>query len=197
MKQECCNIHEIIQKFYNYLKAYIMKHTKNADLAEDLVQEVMIKLVESHQKNIEIKNIKAWLFQVSRHTIYDYFKADAKDTHWDTQWKEDLLTADEFTPIMEADYIIPMLDLLPESYALPLKLSDIDGIPQKEIAVQLNMNLSATKMRIQRARVKLRELFVECCEITYDKTGTFVSCSIKPSCTPLHEIHASLEDQSH
>ena len=196
MKQECCNIHEVIHKFYNYLKAYIIKHTKDVNLAEDLVQEVMLKLVESHQKNIAINNIKAWLFQVSRHTIYDYFKAHSNEQHWEASWQEALLTEDEFVPIMEVDYIIPMLDLLPESYAIPLKLSDIDGIPQKAIAEQLGMSLSAAKMRIQRARVKLRELFVECCEITYDKSGAFVSCTIKTSCTSLQDIHNSLEKQN-
>lgn len=50
MKKECCNINEVVQEFYNYLKSYIMGKVKNMTIAEDVVQEVMIKLVETHQK---------------------------------------------------------------------------------------------------------------------------------------------------
>ena len=88
-----------------------------------------------------------------------------------------------------------MIQLLPKDYANPLMLSDIDKIPQKEIAKQLNLELSATKMRIQRARTKLRSLFVECCHLEYDKQGNFTGCSIKASCDPLQNITKDLESK--
>lgn len=97
---------------------------------------------------------------------------------------------------MIADYIIPMIKLLPKEYAIPLMLSDIDKIPQKEIAKQLNLELSATKMRIQRARKKLRDLFVECCHLEYDKQGNFIGCVIKHSCKPLQNISTKLKNKT-
>lgn len=194
MKKECCNINEVIQEFYNYLKGYIINKTKNKDLADDLVQEVMLKLVESHQKSKEIQNIKAWLFQVSRNTMYDYFQKHNMSVNLDDDWKLNNNVQEETTSIMEEDYVIPMIQMLPEEYAVPLKLSDIDNVPQKEIAKQLGIGLSATKMRIQRARTKLRELFVECCEIEYDKNGKFTGCTIKNSCDPLHNVTRDLKE---
>ena len=76
--KECCNINEVVQEFYEFLKAYIIKKTNDINLAEDIVQEVMLKLVESHKKNIEVNNIKAWLFQVTRNTIADYYNKNKK-----------------------------------------------------------------------------------------------------------------------
>lgn len=195
MKKECCNINEVIQEFYDHLKAYILSKTNDLQLTEDLVQEVMIKLIESHQKSNEVKNIKAWLFQVSRNTMYDYFKRHQIPADLDDDWKLHNSNESEHSSIMVEDYIIPMIDMLPKEYAIPLKMSDIDNIPQKEIAKKLDLGLSATKMRIQRARIKLGELFVECCHIEYDKKGAFVSCTIKPSCDPLHEISKQLKDK--
>ncbi|WP_299105680.1 sigma-70 family RNA polymerase sigma factor [uncultured Tenacibaculum sp.] len=192
MKKECCNINEIIEEFYSYLKSYIFKKVKDKNISEDLVQEVMIKLVESHQKATEIKNIKAWLFQVSRNTIYDYYQKNKIEFDLDLDWKLEDTSETEFSKLVVTDYILPMILLLPEEYSIPLKLSDIDKVPQKEIAKQLNLGVSATKMRIQRARLKLRELFVECCEITYDKNGNFIECTIKPSCKPLQETQKDL-----
>ena len=178
------------------MKAYIIKKTNDINLAEDIVQEVMLKLVESHKKNIEVNNIKAWLFQVTRNTIADYYKdyynKNKIEFNFNEDWKEHSISSENISTILESDFIIPMIGLLPEKYAKPLHLSDIENIPQKDIALQLNLGLSATKMRIQRGREKLKSLFIECCDIQYDKSGNFSSCTIKPHCTPLQEIEKKI-----
>lgn len=188
MKNNCCNINEAVQDYYDFLKSYILKKTNSVELAEDLVQEVMIKLVEAHQQSKPIKNVKAWLFQVSRNTIYDYFKKHYVTVELDEDWKINSLKDDSSLEFEAADYIISMIDMLPEKDSLLLKMSDIDSIPQKQIAFALNIGLSATKMRLQRARKKLKNLFVECCDIEFDKDGNFVGCSIKPYCEPLQQL---------
>lgn len=196
MKKECCNINEVVQEFYKYLKSYISAKVKNKDLADDIVQEVMLKLIESHRNEKEIKNIKAWLFQVSRNTIYDYYKKNNLEYNLDKDLDFGEEPNSDFSQIMVSDYVIPMIQLLPKEYATPLMLSDIDKIPQKDIAKQLNLELSATKMRIQRARTKLRALFVECCHIEYDKQGNFIGCTIKDSCESVQNISKDLKNKS-
>ena len=192
MKNECCNINEIVRDFYLYLKAYILKKTANEEIAKDIVQEVMLKLVESHKKSIKVNNIKAWLFQVTRNTIADYYKyyynKNKIEFNFNEDWKEHSISSENISTILESDFIIPMIGLLPEKYAKPLQLSDIENIPQKEIAIKLHLGLSATKMRIQRGREKLKSLFIECCDIQYDKSGNFSSCTIKSHCAPLQKI---------
>lgn len=195
MNKECCNINEVIQEFYKYLKSYILGKVKDKNVAEDIVQEVMLKLIESHKKSQEIKNIKAWLFQVSRNTIYDYYKKNELEFNLDEDWNIEEEPNSELSKILVSDYVIPMIQLLPKDFSNALMLSDIDKIPQKEIALQLNLELSATKMRIQRARKKLRALFTECCHLEYDKQGNFIGCSIKPSCEPLQNISKGLKDK--
>ena len=195
MEKECCDINEIVQSFYDYLKSYILKKTRDNTVAEDIVQEVMVNLVESHKKGAKINNIKAWLFQVTRNTIADYYKKHQLVYNFDAEWKEDNLEATSIPSVLASDFIIPMIKLLPKKYATPLLLSDIRNTPQNDIATELNLSLSATKMRIQRARVKLQELFVECCHIEYDKKGNFTSCNIKDSCEPLHRIEKNLHKQ--
>jgi len=189
---ECCNINDVVQEFYEFLKAYIIKKTNDIYLAEDIVQEVMFKLVESHKKSIEVSNIKAWLFQVTRNTIADYYNKNKIEFNFDEDWKESSISGDDISSILESDFIIPMIGLLPEKYANPLRLSDIENITPKEIAIQLNLGVSATKMRVQRGREKLKTLFIECCDIQYDKSGNFSSCTIKPHCTPLQEIEKKI-----
>ncbi len=50
MNKECCNINDVIQEFYNNLKSYILGKVKDKNVAEDVVQEVMLKLIESQKK---------------------------------------------------------------------------------------------------------------------------------------------------
>lgn len=184
MNKECCNINEVIDEFYNYIKNFTLKKVQDETVAEDIVQEVMMKLVESHHNNTKITNCKAWLFQVTRNTIYDHFKKENTSLNINN---ENFLTDKESNQfeLSVYDFMVPMIQFLPKKYAEPLYWSDIDSIPQKEIAEKLNISHTATKMRIQRARIKLRELFVECCDITFDHKGNFVSCTVKEYCTPL------------
>ncbi|PWJ42917.1 sigma-70 family RNA polymerase sigma factor [Sediminitomix flava] len=186
-----CDINSIVKEFYTFLKAYLIKKTGDENLAEDVVQEVMIKLIESCQGEKEIGNLKAWLFQVSRNTLYDFYQKNKLEISFGDEWeKQD--GAAEIPKLLTEDYIIPMIQLLPEKNAQILMMSDIEQKPQKEIAEQLGLGLSATKMRIQRARTQLYQLFVDCCEIEYDQNGSFVSCTIKDQCDDLQNIQKDL-----
>jgi len=78
--------------------------------------------------------------------------------------------------------------LLPAKYSEPLIMSDIENIPLKIIGEKLGISLSATKMRVQRARKMLLNLFHECCEIEYTKSGKFSHCTVRNNCIPLIKI---------
>lgn len=185
---ECCDLNIIISDFYNHLKNYLTGKIKNNELAEDIVQEVMLKVVTAHQKNLKIQNLKAWLYQIARNTLIDYYRKNANVIQENKNHLKDSLYCLQEEPFSPIDYLIPMINLLPEKYSIPLMLSDIDNKSQLEIAKKLNLSHTATKMRIQRARKMLYSLFTECCDIEYDKNGAFLHCEIKENCTPLRNL---------
>ena len=208
-RSDSTDISKTAKEFYGYLKGYIIKKVQNPVLAEDLTQEVMYRLAKADNENRDIRNVKAWLFQTTRHVIADHYRKESRSPLVDSSEPFVMETAkglsgfqnlaglgDEFVSISDIDFILPMLKLLPEEYGKPLIMSDIENIPQKEIARHLGIGLSATKMRIKRAREKLHGLFVECCEIEYDSRGDFAGCTIKEYCTPLLEIRSELCKQS-
>jgi RNA polymerase sigma-70 factor (ECF subfamily) len=123
------------------------------------------------------------LYKITHNTIIDYHKKNNKSISFSLDLVE---TVDEKSIIGEAsDYIKVLLKLLPDDYATPLYMSDIDGIDQKIIAQNLGLTLPNTKSRIQRARVKLKERFLECCVVSFGESGEMVSFDIKPQCTEL------------
>jgi len=181
-----CDIHSIYQKYSTHLLAFIRQQIKDDSTANDVLQEVFLKTMESCIRDKEIRNLKSWLFYVTRNTIIDYFRLQNKIIQEEDYINLNHLNSSDFQQILSED-VADMISLLPEEYALPLQWSDIDGIPQKDIAQKLDISLPGAKSRIQRARKKLRDQFFECCDIEFDAQGNIISCEIKSHCTPLLE----------
>lgn len=102
---------------------------------------------------------------------------------------EDLETENDEEAFEDAtQFILPMLEFLPKKYSIPLKLADIDNVKQSEIADRLQLSLTATKSRIQRARQLLKEEFITCCHFETDAQGNLISFKIKECCEPLQKL---------
>jgi RNA polymerase sigma-70 factor (ECF subfamily) len=69
-----------------------------------------------------------------------------------------------------------------------LRLSELEGISQKEIAVRLGISYSGAKSRIQRGREKLKQLFYECCHLEFSPDGSVLQAYVKDSCKPLQGL---------
>ena len=164
------------------LKYYILKKLKNEDLADELSHEVLMKIYNSCCSGNEIKNIKSWMYQIAHNTVIDYLKSENKFTNEVTEKFE----SDENNTYEEAEkFVEPLIKLLPEKYALPLLLSDIEGINQIEVSRKMNLSLTATKSRIQRARKLLKEKIIECSNLEINAKGKPMSIEIKSDCKPL------------
>lgn len=96
--------------------------------------------------------------------------------------------SDHYDVYQEANEIVkPLMQLLPEKYATPLQLSDIEELKQKEVAQKLNLSLTATKSRIQRARNLLKEKIIECGNLEKDEKGNLISLEIRSDCKPIQK----------
>jgi RNA polymerase sigma-70 factor (ECF subfamily) len=84
-------------------------------------------------------------------------------------------------------------EYLPEKYGKPLYLSDIEQVPQQEIAETLNLSLSATKSRIQRGRTKLKDLVSECVSISYNNRGQISDFQLKKGCELPRELKNEMD----
>ena len=143
-----------------------------------------MKIYKSCCSENEIKNSRSWLYQIAHNTVIDYLKQESK-------------FVDEVTEMLEADknntyedveeFVAPLIKLLPEKYATPLLLSDIEGINQIEVSKKMNLSLTATKSRIQRARKLLKEKIIECSNLEINAKGNPISIEIKADCEPLQK----------
>ena len=70
------------------------------------------------------------------------------------------------------------IDTLPDNYKTIIVLSEIEGFTNKEIAEVLNMSLENVKIRLHRARAKLKSILKEACEFYYTDDNT-LACDRK------------------
>ena len=174
------------------LQSYIRKHLKDNELAKDLAQEIFLKVFTYCQRyewsceKAGVKNLRSWLFQMAHNTMIDHLRRQNRFV----EMQEETLSPATHSSNAYAfamHYLPPILSCLPKLYAEPLHLSDVEGYPQHKVAELLGLSLSATKSRIQRARVMLRELLYECAYIETDQKGRMISFDIKPDCQSVNE----------
>ncbi|CAM1344170.1 sigma-70 family RNA polymerase sigma factor [Tenacibaculum amylolyticum] len=169
-----------ITQLYNPLLSYVKNRVRNQEDAEDLTQDVFLKLSKSNTKGID--NIKSWVYTIAKNTITDYYRKKHLQTNAienDTFLQED---SNENVSIELSKCVNSFIDQLPEEYKELMILSEIKEIPQKEIAQQLNINYVTVRSKIQRGRKKLRQLFEGCCTVLQGGKGSIIDFKHKTDC---------------
>jgi RNA polymerase sigma-70 factor (ECF subfamily) len=77
---------------------------------------------------------------------------------------------------------LPTIEILPEGYREALLLTEIDGLPLKEVADRLNLSLSGMKSRVQRRRERLKRAFLDCRHFKIDFRGKPIDLWPKEGC---------------
>jgi RNA polymerase sigma-70 factor, ECF subfamily len=150
-------------EFHKELKGFIFKKVQHQADADDILQEVFIKIICSIERVRQAENLRKYLYGIVKNAINDYFRR-TKFMNNMTDLSEILLvTETEFLDVTSAHFCLkPFIDKLPEKYKEALILTEFQDFSQKDLAKKLDISYSAAKSRVQRAREKLKELFLKC-----------------------------------
>jgi RNA polymerase sigma-70 factor (ECF subfamily) len=165
------------------LKRFIASRVGNPQAAEDILQEVLLRIHLHLDTLQDERKLQSWIYQITRNAIADYYRqaGRAPTVYADLEFIE-TEEADEFRAGLAAS-VQQMIECLPDEYRIPLVL-DLQGVPQAEIAARLGISLSGAKSRVQRARDKLRELLWECCHFEFDRLGRVMDYTPRVQCCP-------------
>lgn len=159
------------------LHHYIQKRVDDDAAVDDILQDVYIKASTNLHQLKAKDSLKSWLYRIAHNTIMDFYRGRSVYEALPEQIAEEELSMSEKTYQEMAEALRPLIENLPEKYRLPLQMAELQSMSQQEIAEQLDLSLSGAKSRIQRARVKLREQFMACCDIEVSRGGV-------TDCTP-------------
>jgi RNA polymerase sigma-70 factor, ECF subfamily len=176
---------EIWINFKERILAFIQSKVGNHELAEEINSQVLQKLLDSCCSGKEIINVSSWMYRIAYNTLIDELK---KQNKFSAIGHEIEAEETHMTYKKLAEFIEPLIGFLPEKYAIPLIMADIDGIKQDEIAKQLGLSTSGAKSRIQRARELLREEINTCFHLDQENPNCLDGFQLKASCKPLQKL---------
>lgn len=139
--------------------------TGSALEAEDLVQEVFLKVWNGRTELESVQNIEAWCMRIAKNLAIDRLRSK----HWKTQTEEEPVmepahTASPYQLAELADtfsHIRQIMNHLPEKHRQVMELRDIEGLSYEEICEVLSMTMPQVKTNLFRARQVVREALIK------------------------------------
>lgn len=162
------------------IKNFILSKIQDKHIANDLLQEVFIKVHTKINTLRDIDKLKSWIFSITRNTLLDYFKSSKRTINTQKNnievLDESILLSDNHS---EYDCLYGIIKNLPKKYRDPLFMADIKGMKQRSIANILKLPLPTVKSQIQRARRMIGQGFMDCCGFELNDKGFLVG-EVKP-----------------
>ncbi|RXQ96720.1 RNA polymerase sigma-70 factor [Ancylomarina salipaludis] len=128
-------------------------------LAEDIVQEVFIKLWENSSRRIS-KSIRSYLFLMVRNACIDYLRSvQVEDKKMQKLFEAQIVSDSVDLDIDDhiSQKIKEAINELPEQCREVYQMSVFDGLKYSEISEELNISVSSVKVQVYRAKNSLRE----------------------------------------
>ncbi|MGI6663923.1 MAG: sigma-70 family RNA polymerase sigma factor [Christensenellaceae bacterium] len=161
----------LMQNYQGKIFALALRMTRNPEDAYDVAQESMIKIYRAIKKFKGKSAFGTWVYAITRNAALDYLRKRSRKTSHEQELPEyaDLQLATEESSLPEAqaeqretrDYLLKLIDELPEVQKRAIILREIDGYSYEEIAEILQISLGTVKSRLFRAREALRDKITE------------------------------------
>lgn len=161
-----------VEELYQPLFFFVKNRISNYEDAEDITQEVFLKLSKSDLENVS--NVRSWVYTIAKNTITDYYRKRKLLTEEIVENTIDNSTDSSNTLEELSTCVAFYINQLPEEYKVIMELSEIDEISQKDIAKKLDLNYITVRSKVQRGRKKIRALFDQCCSIEQGARGSIL-----------------------
>jgi RNA polymerase sigma-70 factor (ECF subfamily) len=159
------------------LRGFLARRVPPGVEADDLVQDVFLRVVRHAGTLRSTDRPEAWLFQIARNALRDSLRARLRrDGRTDALESDDLpaepdAAAERAAEAELAPCLTGMVERLPEPYRTAITLTTLQGVSQADAARRLGMSMSGMKSRVQRGRDRLRQMLVQCCAVAVDVRG--------------------------
>jgi RNA polymerase sigma factor (sigma-70 family) len=162
MSQEVKNEQSLLHiPFKDKVYRFVLNIVADSMDAEDIMQELLIKIWRKKEQYIEIENKEAWCMTVAKNMAIDKVRSRKMpssdiDEHRDISDKT-LNPEQTFEKNESFGNIMKLLDELPEKQKMIIHLRDVEGYSYQEIADMTDNSLDFIKVSLHRARKALKD----------------------------------------
>jgi len=168
-----------VETIWNEISAklgqFIAARVADPATAEDILQDVFVKIQTRLGQLQDPAKLQGWLYLVARNAIIDHHRTRKETTEVPESLPAEPPAHDVEVEDLKAAFR-RLIDSLPKAYRDALVLTEFEGLTQKEMAARLGISLSGAKSRVQRGREQLKQMLLERCEFEFDRLGRIIDC---------------------
>ncbi len=167
------------------LLRYLRRCVGDQTVAEDLLQETLIRIAKGLPEFAGRASVKTWAFSIATRVAADHFRAPGRrvkivDVDEAAELPDPDRALDERVVVDEMNACVrQVIDSLPEDYRAALVLHDLEGLNAEQVSEICGCSLATAKIRIHRARDRLRKALQQECEF-YRDGDDVLRCERKP-----------------
>ncbi|MAW94742.1 MULTISPECIES: RNA polymerase sigma factor [unclassified Leeuwenhoekiella] len=155
-KEFLAHVTPVQDRLYRLAKRLLVSE----DEAQDATQEVLIKLWSYRKKFKKLKSVEAFAVTITKNHCYDKLKLKSSSNlqlvH--TNYEDEHYNTVKQTENQDSvNWVLKLMNDLPEQQRLVLHMRDIEQYSNSEIAEELNLNETAVRVTLSRARKTIRE----------------------------------------
>lgn len=148
---------KVFHYYYRHLVIFAMRYLTDRDAAENLVQNVFVKLWDK-RKELQIQSIKGYLMVAVRNQCHNELKHQQVDKKFQQSVHFEETDAEAEFPDEEVmSRIYAVIEQMPEQRRKIFKMNRLDGMKYKEIAAALHLSPKTVEVQIGHALKFLRE----------------------------------------
>ena len=204
------DFHKIHDDFRPRILRYLTRIVGEEE-AEDLTQEVFARIGRALKSFRGESKLSTWVYKIATNVAMDRLRRSSShpgnekpmniEDIAETEEDKEIWTGEQAPSIEERvirqemnGCIREIIETLPESYRSVIVLSELEGFKDSEIADILCLSLQATKIRLHRARTKLKEELKTACIFYRDERNEF-ACDRKTPFIQIGEVKTGFKSE--
>ena len=150
---------ELYKEYYSIVSKVAYSYTRNIEDSQDIAQEVFIKLYRAHRVFNDDDHLTKWLIRVTINKSIDLLRQKKREIIVDTEYVNNLQDKEEHDEKSLVMY--DAVGSLKDIYKTVIILHYYDDYSIKDIASILKISENNVKVRLNRAREKLKQIINE------------------------------------
>ena len=161
-REKPMNIEELYRTYFDIVYRYIRSISQDGSLAEEVTQETFFKALEKIDQFRGDCDVRVWLCQIAKNTLYDHLKKQKKQLFGDEKLEKaesagGELLEEKLAQRSQAMEIHKVLHRLSEPYKEVFSLRTFGELTFREIGMLFGKSENWARVTYYRARVKIRE----------------------------------------
>lgn len=171
---------EIYDNYYERVRRFILASIRDEWAADDLTQETFIRVQNYLDSLKDVSKLGPWIFRIAHNLCHDYFRSRRRassnecELHEAKDMFKEAIVQKRLEQCEMSACVQGMVNLLPEHFRTVITLFDIAELSHGEIADMLEITVENVKVRLHRARKKLRKLLETRCTFEVDERNVLV-----------------------